>query len=114
MKITVVYQADDIKRLVLKDLQAQGIRCDMGALEFSGKPSVTVKIDASTVADVEAPTPLPDPVIAPAAPATEPDLGDILASSKAVEVDRPGIYPKHKMLDGESAEWPGAPEPRGR
>jgi hypothetical protein len=124
MKIVLTYEQADIARLIRQDLAKKNISVTDADIKYS-KGSAVVSVEETPEdepvmlapppppAPLEVPPPAPEPTPAPrlealdggAAPA---DMSDVLGASARLADTRPGKFPipEHKMLDGESTEFP--------
>jgi hypothetical protein len=139
MKITMEFSKEDIFELIRKQLLASGLQHDMATAKYKGSAKLTIEVEGQ-ILDVEEPvaSPAPAPAVttAPVAAVTEErptkpqhreeppptpaddnvDMRGILAASNKNAATKQGIFPTppRPLMDGESEEWPGVPEPRSR
>lgn len=119
MKIDVTYETADITRLIRQDLTARGIPVNEMDIKYSkGRAVVQVEVTPDELAPaptapvpVDTPTPLESPPTLEAIDggANPVDMTDVLRRSQQVAATKRGTFPAptHKMLDGESTEFPG-------
>lgn len=139
MKVVVTYEREDILKLIEKDLTNSGLRHDMATAKYKGTARITIEVEGTPGMDpvetpieaaspaepkieqpIERPREAPPPRLerVPDPPQEEPvgDMSAILRESNKNASSKPGMYPAppRPLMEGESVEWPGAPEPRGR
>ena len=127
MKIVVTYEKEDLMKLIEKDLTNSGLKHDLSTAKWKGTARFTIEVEGQVLAEAEAaPVPSPSLVDAPKKQESkEPpkptvkeelpvDIDDIMALSQE-NAKKQGLYPAgRQMMEGESVDWPGSPEPRGR
>ncbi len=140
MKIKVTYDREDILKLIRRDLVASGLKHDLESATYKGTAVVSIEVEGAIVDELPPSTPPEPPAHVPAnlqpvktappppreasvdeTPADEPvpDMGAILAQSrKNANEKRPMYDPENlggrPLMEGETSEWPGNPEPRNR
>lgn len=129
MKLQVVYEPNDVIRAIRHDLARQGIPAEDVTVKFGKNGSAIVSMEvtpddtpppaelSSGMATVPVAAMPPSVSFATAPPKLETiegganpvDMTEVLRASGKVAAAKPGIFPtpQHKMLDGESTEFPG-------
>lgn len=130
MKIVVTYEKEDLIELIKKDLTNSGLKHDLSTGKWKGNARFTVEVEGQVSVEADAaPASTSEVTLAPKKteakepPSKQPpkqdppiDLDDVMARSQEHAKNKQGLYPTptRTFMEGESEDWPGSPEPRGR